>query len=102
MIDYDFEPMMSDVLRKNQYSPTAAGIIGGLVGLLLFFIPFSPLLGGGISSFLMRSPDNSALVERSILKAGSIAGGGGTDSYLSILHLFDYFCCGKRGFSHIN
>jgi hypothetical protein len=74
-INYDIEPMMSDVLRKNQYSPTAAGIIGGLVGLLLFFIPFSPLLGGGISSFLMRSPDNSALVERSVIKAGSIAGG---------------------------
>ena len=67
--------MMSDVLRKNQYSPTSSGIIEGLVGLLLVFIPFSPLLGGGISGFLMRPPDNSALVERSFIKAGSIAGG---------------------------
>jgi hypothetical protein len=75
MINYDIESMMSDVLRKNQYSPTSSGIIGGLVGILLVFIPFSPLLGGGISGFLMRPPDNSALLERSIIKAGSIAGG---------------------------
>lgn len=67
--------MMFAVPRKNQYSPTSSGIIGGLVGLLLVFIPFSPLLGGGISGFLMRPPDDSALVERSVIKAGSIAGG---------------------------
>ena len=65
---------MIDVLPKNQYSPTSAGIIGGFVGLVLVFIPLSPLLGGGISGFLVRPPDNSALVERSFIKAGSIAG----------------------------
>ena len=67
--------MMSDVLRKNQYSPTPSGLIGGLVGLVLVFIPLSPLLGGGISGYFMRPPDDSALVERSVIKAGSISGG---------------------------
>ena len=75
LINYDIEPVMSDVLRKNQYSPKLSGIIGGLVGLVLVFIPLSPLLGGGISGFLMRPPDDSAVVERSAIKAGSIAGG---------------------------
>jgi hypothetical protein len=43
------------------------GVIGGAVGIVLFFLPFSPLLGGAVAGYL-ETEDGAAL------KAGAVSG----------------------------
>jgi hypothetical protein len=66
--------MPSDILRGKEFSPVSAGFIGGVTGVILIFIPFSPVIGGGIGGYLVRSSNDSELTGITTAKTGTIAG----------------------------
>jgi hypothetical protein len=46
---------------SDEPSPVLNAIIGGVAGILLAFIPLSPVLGGGIAGYLQRGPREAGL-----------------------------------------
>ena len=66
--------MLIDILRGKEFSPVSAGFIGGVIGVILIFIPFSPVIGGGIGGYLIRSSIDSELAGITTAKTGTIAG----------------------------
>jgi len=47
--------------NSDDSSPVLNAVIGGVAGILLAFIPLSPILGGGIAGYLQRGPRDAGV-----------------------------------------
>jgi hypothetical protein len=64
----------TEILSADRNPPTRAGIIGGIVGIVLIYVPGSAVIAGGISSYLTRSTNEPTVPDRATVKSGSVAG----------------------------
>ena len=66
--------MSIDTLRGKEFSPRSAEFIGGVIGVILIFVPFSPIIGGRIGRYLVRPSNESESAGITTAKTGAIAG----------------------------
>lgn len=53
--------MVPEVTTDDDRSPVIDAIIGGIVGVILSFIPFSPVIGGAVSGYLQNGTSEEGL-----------------------------------------